>query len=74
MAIINNYEYEIANVSIIGTILENNEVYSNLIDDIVVNFEGAKVFIQKKQMRKMLHGKKVKKKQGYIKLIFQIRN
>lgn len=65
MAIINNYEYEIANVSIIGTILENNEdviLYSNLIDDIVVNFKGAKVFYQKKQMRKMLHGKESKEK------------
>lgn len=61
MAIINNYEYEIANVSIIGTILENNEdviLYSNLIDDIVVNFEGAKVFYSEEANEKDATGRK----------------
>ena len=68
MAIINNYEYEIANVSIIGTILENNEVYSNLIDDIVVNFEGAKVFYSEEANEKDATWKESKEKARLYKI------
>ena len=71
MSIINNYEYEIANVSIIGTILENNEdviLYSNLIDDIVVNFEGAKVFYSEEANEKDATWKESKEKARLYKI------